>query len=428
MPRNFLQRNRDLKLYGPDDRGKFYTVYRNAEGRSRRKRFTGDKAQSLRMLNRFRAELSGIKTLPDEEEGIPSIYDGTESPLSLGNLVREYREYLRGKVRESASGKADDGTITLATFDLYVVACRGLIKGCKKAMGDQADALVVRPFHSIFTEAHYERMFDEMKRQKKSGSYMTKVKSCFWGVMRLARRNHGVRLSFAREDVSVKISQKPKSPIKIPTIEMLRRLLANTTKFDHRVWIWLGLGCAFGPQDLSVLTLLNFDFDHDEWFLRRKKTDVPRRGRIHPMVKAHLHHYLTDKPRERSDLLFVTRDGNPITWTKNKSDEEFASTQGNARAKRGQSVRRTWDGLMKRTGLDKEWGESFYVLRHLAARVHGTRPGASLESQMAFMGHTQAMTTSKYLQPLTPEERPVIDWIAEMLEQTHIDAWERPTT
>jgi len=191
----------------------------------------------------------------------------------------------------------------------------------------------------------------------------------------------------------------------------------------ERLWVWLAIGLGFGNQDIARAKPRHFD--QESYDMRRGKTGFERYGQMRLQVWAHLEDYLAKVPREPDELLFVTRNGLPLSYARTKTPQELAEgtrTHGPkaARAIYVNSLGQTWSKLLLKAGVKKEWKGGFYRLRSLGATVFGQRPGVSLLDVRTFLGHGDSRVAEIYMRPLRPEIKDVVRWCQKCLDSSDL--------
>lgn len=183
----------------------------------------------------------------------------------------------------------------------------------------------------------------------------------------------------------------------LPTVKQLQKLLA-ATDLRGKTWIWLGIGLGLGPKDLAVIRV--GQITKESYDLRRAKTGVERYGETPPLVWTFVKKYRAAARRATGQLLFVTRNGEPLV-------------HGLTNA-----VTLWWERLRAAIDADKTTLSGFYTLRHLGATEFGSRPGASIGALKRWLGHTASSEMADlYMRPVKPEYREVVRWVRKQLMQ-----------
>ena len=169
--------------------------------------------------------------------------------------------------------------------------------------------------------------------------------------------------------------------------------------------VWLAIGCGFGQSDLSVLRVGHFD--EKTYDLTRLKTGIERYGSTPKLVWKCMQDYLEETPRRVGELLFLTEEGMPLVHNSEKS--------------RTDSVAKWWGELRDSLGEVGHGLNGFYSLRHLGATEYGKRPGCSISAIRRFLGHGDMETAARYMKPVKPQYRAVVDWVRSALKTGKVD-------
>jgi integrase len=187
----------------------------------------------------------------------------------------------------------------------------------------------------------------------------------------------------------------PDNPIAIPTLRQLKLILQ---KCDVRrtAMVWLAIGCGFGPRDLAKVHA--GDIDKVGYDLRRPKTGIDRYGDTPKLVWACVESYLKKFPRDKAQLLFVTRQGRPLVHHNTNSITEW------------------WSDLRSELGEDGKGLNGFYSLRHLGATEFGSRPGCSIGDMRRWLGHSASSAVAdRYMKPVSPQSRMIVEYVRKAL-------------
>jgi integrase len=180
-------------------------------------------------------------------------------------------------------------------------------------------------------------------------------------------------------------------------VKQLQKLLA-AADLRGKTWIWLGIGLGLGPKDLSVIRV--GQITKEAYDLRRAKTGVERYGETPPLVWALVKKYQAETKRPVGQLLFVTRNGEPLV-------------HGLTNA-----VTLWWERLRTAIEADKTTLSGFYTLRHLGATEFGSRPRASIGALKRWLGHSASSEMADlYMRSVKPEYREVVHWVRRQLGQ-----------
>lgn len=220
-------------------------------------------------------------------------------------------------------------------------------------------------------------------------------------VDRAGRPEHGQQvLSWNWDSRDVVRGQRGEAR-KLPTLEQLKAVL-RSCGIRERALVWMGIGLGFGQKDLSVVRVSSIDAHGYD--LRRSKTGLERYGRTPPLVWTTIATYLAASPREPGDLLFTTRNGEPLVHG------------------RVDAVQQWWRKLRTKIGEDEKTMAGFYTLRHLGATEFGSRPGTSISEMRTWLGHgAGSREADRYMRPVAPEHRELVEWIRERLASPDLD-------
>jgi len=362
--------------------GRYYATY-TQDGKNLRQRFTRNREESTHLYNLWLAKRYGLEIEIVSSPAQPSKHIAGASLMAIGTA---YIERQKRRVR----GYDDDhrrGTINQQTCDDIEHQVNTIVEWAKDNLGVRFRSI---DMDGLFAPTSYEDMFIEFTKRW-GPSFVGKLRQRFWNVVRFAAREPWrVRLSFRRDEVMLYGGDDGRQERHaLPTVSDLKKILKVAT-LRERTWIWLGLGCAFGPQDIARCKTIHFDkhaFD-----LRRGKTGVDRYGPMFPRVWQYLQLYVAEHPIKTSDLLFKTENGNPIAWVGPKKPD---AKPGVVSYSKSSALRMAWLRLLKRAGV--EWAGGFYMLRHLGGTSFGSRPDVSVVALRDFMGHASIETTNRYL-------------------------------
>src|SRR5262249_3930974 len=86
------------------------------------------------------------------------------------------------------------------------------------------------------------------------------------------------------------------------------------------------------------------------------------------------------------------------------------------------SVYQWWSKLIKRLGEPCKGVGGFYTLRHLGATEFGSREGCSIGAMKRWLGHSASSDMADvYMKPVSPENRPVIEWVRHALRSGNVN-------
>ena len=419
------KRNRIPKLSGRPEpgKGKYYAAYRGPNGKPKRKRFSKDRKESERLYRRWVV----ANYDPDVRIvlGHRAAYKGglprSDAQQSLPYVANALIQHEKGRVREDG-GRRARGTISLRAFEDNRKQVDNILDWCEQRFGPER--LRHESLATLVTETDYEAMMVTFSKRF-STSQVNKHRQRFWAIVRMGRRRpFEIRFPFGPEDVQLFGGTETRKERDIPTVAMIRKLLAKASDRE-RLWIWMGLGLGFGNDDLARSRRCNFD--EDSYDMRRGKTGVERYGEMCPMVWAHLQRYLEKNPREPGELLFVTGNGLPVVWQRAKTADEMQNGTTTRKPtvtpyKRCDTVWQAFRRLKNRAGLE-DWNGTFYLWRHLGATAYGAREGVGINQVRTFLGHGKSDVADAYMKPLKPAVKKLVEWVNEMLDADDLDAW-----
>lgn len=194
---------------------------------------------------------------------------------------------------------------------------------------------------------------------------------------------------------------KPATRRTLPTLRQLKLILGKCDS-QRTAMVWMAVGCGFGQPDLAAVRV--GQFDEIGYDLRRGKTGIQRYGETPKIVWQALQEYLSEVEKAEKELLFVTRNGMPLVHG------------------RTDSVVMWWTKLRKALGDDGKGLGGFYTLRHLGATEFGSRVGCSIGAMRRWLGHSAGLHMADvYLKPVSPQDRPVVEWVRKALESGKAD-------
>jgi len=187
----------------------------------------------------------------------------------------------------------------------------------------------------------------------------------------------------------------------LPTLRQLKLILQRCDR-QRTAMVWMAVGCGFGQRDLAAVRV--GQFDEIGYDLRRGKTGIERYGDTPRIVWRALEEYLSEAERPKGALVFLTRKGMPLVHG------------------RTVSVIMWWTKLRTALGDDGKGLGGFYTLRHLGATEFGSRPGCSIGAMRRWLGHSaSSQMADVYMKPVSPEDRPVVEWVRRALKSGKAD-------
>lgn len=199
---------------------------------------------------------------------------------------------------------------------------------------------------------------------------------------------------------------KPTKKKTLPSVAQLKKIL-RACDARERAMVWMAIGLGFGQSDLAEIHVGQIDVD--SYDLRRGKTGIERFGATPPLVWNAIREYLKRCPRKDGEPLFTTRKGQPLAHGK------------------GDAVQQWWYKLRKEIDETPDTLPGFYVLRHLGATEFGSRPQCSIGDVKRWLGHSASShIADHYVKPVSPENRPVVEWVRKALLSGQVDLREKP--
>lgn len=321
---------------------------------------------------------------------------GVAAEFVAGSLVHVTSGFLN--YEESRVGAEDgvhrQGTITRKTFESRKQFTQEFLQFMNSRYGQGAVGRMmladlsmqdVEAFNRLLVTANY------------SSSQVNKRMRLLKAIIdRAGRPEHGTQLlawNWGSRDVS---HGKPAEQRKLLTLTQLKLVLQHCDA-QRRAMVWMAIGCGFGQRDLAQVRVEQFD--KKSYDLRRSKTGIERYGETPPMVWRAIQDYLRESGRTGNKLMFITENGMPLV-------------HGNC-----DSVGLWWTRLRTKLGDDCEGMGGFYTLRHLGATEFGSRAGCSIGEMKRWLGHSaSSQVADVYMKPVSPEDRPIIEWVQKCLK------------
>lgn len=174
--------------------------------------------------------------------------------------------------------------------------------------------------------------------------------------------------------------ERQKRPAKMFTAAELKTLIKHADT-QLRAMIVLACNSGFGNADLGTLPLSAVDLKTGWITFPRQKTAIERRTPLWKATKTVLEKWLAVRPDHPSDLVFITKYGQP--WFK-EGDHENARSQSPLSAE--------FRKLCQTHGLHQP-GRGFYSLRHVFQTV-GEEAGET--ATRFLMGHAEDSMSERY--------------------------------
>jgi integrase len=323
-------------------------------------------------------------------------------PGSLLHVASGLLRYEESRIRTEA-GPRRAGSISKEVYDQRKVYAKEILQFISTRHGQGAAGRMMLADFSMEDVEAYNRVVVESGY---SASQVTKRLQFVKAIIdRAGRPEHGGQVlawNWNSRDVH---HGKPSRKRTLPSLAQLKLLLSNC-RARETAMVWMAIGCGFGQRDLAAVRV--GQIDKKSYDLRRGKTGIERYGETPPMVWKVIQTYLKQNPRDAGDRLFITAKGMPLV-------HEHAD-----------SVHLWWSKLVKRLGDDCKGVGGFYTLRHLGATEFGSRPGCSIGAMKRWLGHSASSDMADvYMKPVSPENRPVIEWVRKALQSGRADIREK---
>lgn len=339
-------------------------------------------------------------------------------PVIAADYLTEERQRVRG------DNKKDNGlSISMPEYHAIEYSTMNLLT----YLTEQFPSIRQIPFSKLMDVEDYDRMLVHLSN-KFGPHQFRKHRRRFWCLARHARgKRFGEMVPFGPDDGKRIRPVKEEKEYTMPGIKTLQAIL-EAGEAREQAMIWMGLGLAFGNQDISQARPANFsEGKYNQPRIKTRKR-FPRHGKMPPMVWAHIQAYLQSTPREPTERLFITGNGLAMVYryTKSEAQKKFGTiTRKPSKTDyvHVDNVRLTWERVLGRAEVD--WHEGFYVLRHIAATAYG-KLNPRLADVRLFLGHGISETADRYLEDISPEFEPLIDWVNRMLWSKDPNAWRHP--
>lgn len=405
------RKKRIPKLAYTDNRGiGWYVAYRDpVNGQPTKHRFHGctTKAQANVAYEKWLADFL-VGKLPKKPE---KVLKGSATPspsqvvasISKGSVLAVATDLVaHDKRRVRAEGEPKTrGKITQKEFESIRKLAKDFLAYLNDRHGQGTVArLKVEDLQMLDVEGYNLRLVHEDYSQSQVRKRMQVAKNI---IDRAGRPEHGSQTLSWNWDAKSSYFGRPDKQITLPTVKQLKLILANCNE-QRTAIIWMAIGLGFGQGDLAKARVRHFDAENYD--MRRGKTGIERYAAMPPRVWHAIKAYLDKTPREPDDLLFVTETGKPLVHGTTDSIQQWWE--------------RTREGL--KDGEGKPAGEGlngFYSLRHAGATEFGSRQGCSLAAMRGWLGHSKSSNVAdRYMRPLSPEHKPLIQWLRESLQST----------
>lgn len=339
-----------------------------------------------------------LKRTPQVTKDDPLKVNTRSVPGSVLEVASSYLDALEARVRDPDAPRAR-GTIAPAVFSDRRKHVRDFLAHVNNSHGEGSIAkLRVTDLAMKDVESFNEWAVQSGYSASQVNKRMQMVKAI---IDRAGRPEHGGQLlawNWDSRDVS---HGKPTEERVLPTVEQLKKVL-GASDLQHQALVWIGIGLGFGQRDLAVIRV--GQIDEEGYDLRRSKTGIQRYGETPPLVWAYISEITKSFERQKGELLFQTRRGEPIAHG------------------RSDSVTQWWGKLRKKVGETPDSLGGFYTLRHLGATEFGSRSGCSISEMRRWLGHgASSQMADVYMRPIRPEHRAVITWVRARLGSGELD-------
>jgi hypothetical protein len=292
---------------------------------------------------------TGIATLSRAVEAFKDVVDrSSRSPY--------WKSVLKGRVEDSLAALGDQDLVTFGYDALSTVVEYWI----SQAKAGQVSV------HTAENQVGAIRQFVDWLDQTDKTSWLAPRR---WEKL--------LQISKRQEIRRIKRSQS-QAPETYDTKQLKKLWLAATGQ--TRLYLLLGLNCAFTQIDLSELNTDHLDLKADKIEYRRSKTGVyaefPMWPETRRMLQEHCKQH-ADDIRKRKGLLFVTRQGRPLV---------HLTEAGN----RSDAVRQRWNRLRDNAGVKG----SFKLLRKTASQY--VRNAAGADYAEALLAHAEQGVGASY--------------------------------
>lgn len=309
-------------------------------------------------------------------------------PGSLLHITSGLLRYEESRIRAAGEARRA-GSISRDVYDQRRAYAQEILQFVNSRHGQGA---VGRMLLSDLSMADVEAYNKAIVDSGYSSSQVTKRLQFVKAIIdRAGRPEHDGQVlswNWASRDV---VHGKPAKQRQLPTLTQLKTVLRQCGVRETAM-VWMAIGCGLGQRDLAAVRV--GQVDKTSYDLRRGKTGVERYGETPAMVWKVVQSYLKETPRPEGERMFITVKGMPVV-------HEHAD-----------SVHLWWSKLLKRIGEECEGVGGFYTLRHLGATEFGSRNGCSIGAMKRWLGHSASSDMADvYMKPISPENRPVIEWV-----------------
>lgn len=348
---------------------------------------------TLKPKRRKKLDLQSVAVKPGQD-GVPAEI----LPGSLLHITSGLLRYEESRIRNEP-GPRRNGTICREHYEQRKLSAHEILQFMNARHGQGA---VGRMQLSDLSMADVEAYNKAIVDAGYSASQVTKRLQFVKAIIdRAGRPEHGGQVLTWNWNSRDVLHGKPAKKRRLPTLPQLKAVLRECGPRETAM-VWMAIGCGFGQRDLAAVRV--GQVDKKGYDLRRGKTGIERFGETPPMVWNVVQAYLKQTRRAEGDLMFITGKGMPLV-------------HGNVDA-----VHQWWTKLIKRLGDDCKNVGGFYTLRHLGATEFGSREGCSIGDMKRWLGHSASSDMADvYMKPVSPENRPVVEWIRTALRTGKAD-------
>ena len=391
MPHRTQRKQRVPKLSYTENRGiGWHVSYRDPKSGTPRKHRFGmmTRAQAEKEYHQWVAHfLEGIlpektprRTRKEMEERQADSKKASVVPGSLLSVTSSLLDYEQSRARKEGEPRRP-GSISFALYKERKKWGHDFLAFLNSRYGDGAVASMQLADMTMEDVEAYNRSLVEAGH---SASLVSKRMQLVRGIVeRAGRPEHGGQVLAWNWDSRDALHGRATVKRKLPTLPQLKSILHKCSARETAM-VWLAIGCGFGQRDLAAIRV--GQLNRKSYDLRRGKTGLERYGDTPLLVWNVVRAYLRTTERSEGDLLFVTKRGrSPIVH-----------------------------------GTTSLGG--FYVLRHLGATEYGSRSGTSIGDIKRWLGHSaSSQVADVYMKPVSPENRPVVEWVRRSLDSGKAD-------
>jgi integrase len=325
---------------------------------------------------------------------------GPTPALDSIRLKELVNRFLIAKEHDSHQGRLDK-----RTFDDYNTTC-GCILGCFAPDDPVVEQMQPDDFRKL--EAHFLKGKKKRRGKVSLWNHITRARVLFkWAedenlISHAVNYGKAFRRPSKKELRQERQRKQEKHGKKMFEVEQLRPILKAAIG-QVKAMVLLGINCGFGNTDCATIPIQAFDLTKGWVHCPRTKTAVDRRCPLWPetveAIQAALAKRKAPKDESYRDRLFLTKFGN--TWAPSHPSDP---------------ITHELDKAMKKAGVEKRPGLSFYALRHTFRTIAGRS-----KDQIAvdfIMGHAPASDDMRavYDEEMTDERLyAIVDYVRKWL-------------